>query len=76
MEEPTKPMTVEAAGAGFYHSPGWNTDYPRLQLRTIAELMQGKGIAMPPLAQVNATFKKAPRAKAVIVPTLEMPLDA
>ncbi len=72
MEEPTKPMRVEVAGAGFYHSPGWNTDYPRLQLFTIADLLGGKKLAMPPVGQVNVTFKKAPRARAFPVDTLPM----
>ncbi len=76
MEEPTKPMVTEAAGAGFYHSPGWNTDYPRLQLLTIADLLSGKKVDMPPIGQVNATFKKAPRARAAAVSTVPMPLDA
>jgi len=63
MQRPSKAMRAEAAGAGFYHSPGWNKDYPRLQLLTVAELLDGKGINMPPQSQVNATFKRAPRAK-------------
>ena len=58
MEEPSQPMRTEAADAGFYHSPGWNKDYPRIQLRTIAELLAGKGIDVPPL---QATFKEAPK---------------
>ncbi len=64
LQEPTKPMTVDAASAGFYHSPGWNKDYPRLQILTVADLLAGKGIDMPPLGQVSVTFKKAPKAKA------------
>lgn len=63
MQEPTQPMRTEAAGAGFYSSPGWNQNYPRLQILSIADLLAGKKIAMPPLGQVNATFKKAPKAK-------------
>ncbi len=73
MQEPTQPMRVEAAGAGVYHSPGWNTDYARLQIVTIAELLAGKRIDMPPLGQVNVTFKKAPRAK-VNGETMPLPL--
>jgi DNA modification methylase len=64
MAEPTQPMRAEAAGAGFYHSPGWSKDYPRLQVLTVADLLAGKGIDMPPLRQVNVTFKQAPRARA------------
>ena len=64
MQEPTQPMRAEAAAAGFYHSPGWNQSYPRLQILTVADLLAGKGIDMPPLRQVSTTFKKAPKAKA------------
>lgn len=63
MQEPTQPMRTEAAGAGFYHSAGWNKDYPKLQILTVAELLAGKGIDMPPLRQVSTTFKKAPKAE-------------
>lgn len=35
-----------------------------LQYITNAELLAGKGIAMPPLHQVSTMFKKAPKAKA------------
>ena len=63
MEEPTQPMRAEAAGAGFYSSPGWNKDYPRLQLLTIADLLQGRRVDYPPSRQVDVTFKKAPEVK-------------
>jgi hypothetical protein len=63
LEEPTKPMRREAADTGFYHSPGYHKDYPRLQVLTIAELLAGGGIDMPPPRQTNVTFKKAPKAK-------------
>jgi len=42
MQEPTAPMRQEVAGAGFYHSPGWDKNYPRLQILTISELLQGR----------------------------------
>ena len=61
MQDPTQPMRSEAAGAGFYHSPGWNTDHPRLQILTVADLLEGKKIDMPAVGQVNVTFKKAPK---------------
>ena len=63
LEEPTKPMRREAADTGFYRSPGYHKDYPRLQVLTIAELLAGGGIDMPPPRQTNVTFKKAPKAK-------------
>jgi len=62
MREPTGPMRAAAASAGLYTSPGWGQSYPRVQLLTIAELLAGKKIEMPPIGQVNVTFKKAPKA--------------
>ncbi len=63
MQEPTKPMRKEVAGAGFYDSPGWGKSYPRMQILTVAELLEGKGIEMPPIGQVSVTFKRATKAK-------------
>lgn len=61
LEEPTKAMRTEAAGAGFYDSP-WGTRHPRVQILTIADLLAGKSLDRPP-SRGDATFKKAPRAK-------------
>ena len=61
MHEPTGPMRQEAAGAGFYASP-WGTKHPRLQVVTVAELLAGKSIDLPPSRDLR-TFKKAPKAK-------------
>lgn len=65
MQSPTAPMKTEAAGAGFYDSPGWKKSYPRIQIFTIADLLGGFQIDMPPLGdpEVGATFKKAARAE-------------
>ena len=60
MESPTKPMREEAASAGFYQSP-WGT-HPRIQLFTVAALLDGMRIDAPPMGQVGQTFKKAPKA--------------
>ena len=62
MRNPTRAMKTEAASAGFYDSP-WGTRHPRLQILTIAELLTGKGVDIPPSRDLR-TFKKAPRAKA------------
>ena len=61
MEEPTKPMMTEAATAGLFESRTWGKKYPKVQLLTISELLAGKKIEMPPVRQVEATFKKAER---------------
>jgi site-specific DNA-methyltransferase (adenine-specific) len=41
LEKPTRPMLEEAAMKGFYHSP-LGKDYPRIQILTIEEVLQGK----------------------------------
>lgn len=61
MQSHTRKMKEEAAEAGFYESPG-GTSHPRLQLRTVGELLAGKGLDYPRYAE-NVTFKKAPKAK-------------
>ena len=63
LQEPTGPMKTEAVTAGFYESEVWGRKYPKVQLLTIAELLEGKRVDMPPIRQVGATFRKAPRAK-------------
>jgi site-specific DNA-methyltransferase (adenine-specific) len=62
MQEPTQPMRTEAASAGFYESIAYQKKYPRLQLLTVGELLDGKRIDYPP--RTSVTFKKAPKAKA------------
>lgn len=60
LEMPSKEMIAEAVSAGYYHSPGWNVDYPRLQILTVSELLHGAGVQMPPQ---YGTFKKSPRVR-------------
>jgi DNA modification methylase len=60
MQTPTSHMTTEAVTAGFYESSIWGRKYPKIQLLTVAEILAGKKIEMPPIRQVGATFKKAP----------------
>ena len=59
----TRPMQDEAAAAGFYapeHYP--DSLYPRVQILTIAELLDGKRAEYPRLAP-DATFRQAPRRR-------------
>lgn len=65
MQEPTKPMLTEAATAGIFESETWGKKHPRMQILTVADLLNGKAIDMPPLRQVHATFKKARKHTAV-----------
>jgi DNA modification methylase len=63
LEEPTAQMKKEANSADFYTSPWDGGKYQRLQLRTVEELLAGKGIDYPAKKQTNVTHKKAPKAK-------------
>ena len=47
LNDPTKPMRNEAVKGGFFHSEIWQKDYPKIQLRTIDELLAGKGFEIP-----------------------------
>lgn len=62
LEEFSQPMKAEAASAGFYKSLGYNQSYPRLQLITVQDLLDGKRIEMPLEKHTNVTFKQAPKA--------------
>ena len=57
--KPSKDMTTEAVGFGFYHSPGWNKDFPKLQILTVEDLLNGKQVQLPPSLH---TFKQAERS--------------
>ena len=64
LQPPTGPMETEAASAGFYEHKTNQQKYPRLQLRTVKKLMEGKGIERPStVAATDETFKKAPESK-------------
>jgi len=56
LESASRDMKTEVTAAGFYHSTGWNKDYPRLQILTIEELLSGAEVKMPPS---SITLKKA-----------------
>ena len=48
LETPTRAMTSEAVSAGFYHSVLWQRDYPKIQIRTVQDLLNGNEFEMPP----------------------------
>jgi SAM-dependent methyltransferase len=39
LEEPTRDMRTEAASGGFFHSDLWDRDFPKIQVRTVGELL-------------------------------------
>ena len=57
LEEPTKPMDIEATNAGFYYSPHYDKKYPKIQILTITELLNGKFIDSPRLKRSNVVQK-------------------
>ena len=62
LEEPSKDMATEAVSSGYYHSNLWQQDYPRIQILTVEELLDGKLIDMP-RSVPGQTFKKAGKVK-------------
>ena len=76
-EEPTAPMRREAAEAGFYTSPGLRRTrpkYPRIQLLTIRDLIEGTKSVERPLHVRDVTFRKAPRSRGDAATNLSLPL--
>ena len=71
LNPPTKPMLRQAAAAGRFQ---WlqvkQKTYPRIQIRTIRELLDGHGIEYPQ-TPVDITFRKAKQATAQ-TPQLEI----
>lgn len=70
LQEPTKPMRKEAASAGFYESP-WGK-HPRIQLLTVAELLDGAELDYPPITGRNVTYKQAPKYERKVAEQLDL----
>ena len=47
LQKPTAPMNSESASGGFFHSDLWQRDFPKIQLRTVSEMLEGKGFELP-----------------------------
>ena len=72
-------MLREAAEAGFYTSPGSSGaeggKFPRIQLLTIRDLLEGtKSVQRPHLHPRDTTFRKAPRSRPDAAANLELDL--
>jgi site-specific DNA-methyltransferase (adenine-specific) len=57
LEPASRDMVTEAVTAGSYHSEIWNKDFPRLQILSIEELLNGVEVKLPPSS--SGAFKKA-----------------
>jgi site-specific DNA-methyltransferase (adenine-specific) len=73
LEEPTREMTREAVVAGQYHSPGWQQEYPRIQILTIEQLLHDAEIKMPP---PHETFRQAQRVRVSDAEQVQLDLGA
>jgi site-specific DNA-methyltransferase (adenine-specific) len=60
LDQPTADMQKEAVSTGYYYSEAWQQNYPRIQILTVEELLNGAQVKMPP---THGTFKKAERVK-------------
>ena len=56
LEKPTRAMTEEAAKGGFYFSHIWDRHYPKIQIRTIEQMLKGPPFELPP---VPSAYKPA-----------------
>ncbi len=61
LEEPSKPMLVESSGAGVFYSELSKREYPRVQVFTIRELLDGRRPSLPLL--VLPTYQQAERVE-------------
>jgi len=61
LEEPTRDMVAEAAAAGYYHSEIWDRDFPRIQILTVEDLLDGGEVKMPPTN--TGAFKQASKVE-------------
>lgn len=60
LEEPTRNMVAEVKATDPYLSPRWNREYPKIQILTIQELLEGAKPELPP--KINM-FQEAPKMK-------------
>jgi site-specific DNA-methyltransferase (adenine-specific) len=60
LEEPTSEMIKEVKATDPYKSPIWNTEYPKIQILTIEQLLKGEKPNIPPISNM---FKEAPEIK-------------
>jgi len=75
LEEPTAPMKKEAASVGPYRGAN-GKDYPRLQLLTVADLLDGrKRPEFPDLSMGTLTFKRAKKENLSLAAETSLPYE-
>lgn len=63
LEPPSRNMELEAMEIGYYHSQGFNRDYPKIQILTIEQLLAGEKVKFP---GTDTTLKQAQREQVVV----------
>ncbi len=65
LEPPTRPMQEDATAAGFYTPEAYpDRQFPRVQIATIEDILNGNGPAIPQLGlSQSPTFRRAPRQR-------------
>ena len=61
LEPPTREMQREAASGGIYHSELWDRDFPKIQLRTVGEMLSGNGFNLPPISSAYQPARRVGR---------------
>ncbi len=59
LEPPSREMTTEALTSGTYHSEIWDRDYPKIQIVSIEELLNGVTLKIPQTPTNASAFNKA-----------------
>ena len=62
LEEPTRDMQSEAAGSGLFYSELWDRNYAKIQIRTIADMLGGRGFDLPPRPSAYQPAQRAHRS--------------
>jgi len=57
LHQPTRDMMIEAVDSGTYESALWQTKYPKIQIKTVEDLLEGKGTGLPPSASITKKFE-------------------
>ncbi len=61
LEDSTRDMRTEAASGGCFHSDLWDRDYPKIQIRTVSEMLSDHGFELPP--SVGTAYQPAQRVR-------------
>jgi site-specific DNA-methyltransferase (adenine-specific) len=61
-EQVTKPMLLAAKEEGYFYPELWQNRFDKIQILTVEDILDGKGINLPLEAHRTTTFKKATKS--------------